>query len=435
ITNQELEGRRGRRRSQGRLLRWARILSAYFSSQTVTQLLGIAAGLLFVNFMPLREFALYTLSFSVITFFTFLTDLGSSTSLVHFFHRASREGEEFQPYLDAVTSLRRTAFLAGGAAVVLAFPWVATRKGFATWDVALATAGVLLCVGLQIRVSLRLLALRLRSVYNRSYRAEMAGAGLRLLFAAGMVAASRLQAWLGVLASALGSAATAGLAAPEGADRPAVAADLAPYRRRVLRYLLPTLPAAFYFAVQGPLIIWLAATFGSTRNIAEVGALSRLSLVVGLFSGLTGTVFLPRLAGMTDDRHYRRRYLQFGALLAAVAAGLVLLTLAAPRLFLLLLGETYAGLDAELVLVVAGAGVGLLDGYAVSVNLARSWTRWQGAALAVQIAVQALLVAALPLSNTWNVLLFNLLSACVALSLQAATALAGFTRPRWVYWS
>lgn len=419
---------------QGRLLRWAKILSAYLTAQTLTQLLGIAAGLLFVNFMPVREFALYTLCFSVITFFTFLTDLGSSTSLVHFFHRAGREGEEFQPYLDAVTSLRRTAFLAGGAAVVLVLPWVAVRKGFAAWDVALATTGVLLCVGLQIRVSLRLLALRLRSAYNRSYRAEMAGSGLRLLFAASMVAASRLQAWLGVLASALGSAVTARLAAPEAADRP-TAADLAPYRRRVLRYLLPTLPAALYFAVQGPLIVWLSATFGSTRNIAEVGALSRLSLVVGLFSGLTGTVFLPRLAGMTDDRHYRRRYLQFGALLAAVAAGLVLLALAAPRLFLLLLGETYAGLDAELVLVVAGAGVGLLDGYAVSVNLARSWTRWQGAALAVQIAAQALLVVLLPLSSTYNVLRFNLLSACIALGLQAATALAGFTRPRWVYWS
>ena len=77
---------------QGRLLRWAKILSAYFTAQTVTQLLGIAAGLLFVNFMPVREYALYTLASSVITFFSFVTDLGSTTSLVHFYHRTAREG-------------------------------------------------------------------------------------------------------------------------------------------------------------------------------------------------------------------------------------------------------------------------------------------------------------------------------------------------------
>ncbi|MFL6197460.1 MAG: lipopolysaccharide biosynthesis protein [Thermoanaerobaculia bacterium] len=417
------------------LTRWAGILSAYFSAQSLIQLLGIAAGLLFVNFMPLHEFALYTLAFSVITFFTFITDLGSSTSLVHFYHRAARDGEAFQPYFDAVSSLRRAAFLAGGAGVLLAFPWVATRKGFAPADVALTTVGILLYVAFQIRVSLRLLALRLHSRYGVSYRAEMGGAGLRVGIAGLMVAASRLHAWLGVLASALGSAVTGWLAGPGEKAGPPPPEGLAPYRRRVLRYLLPTLPAALYFAVQGPLVVWLSATFGSTRNIAEVGALSRLSLVVGLFSGLTGTVLLPRLANVTDERHYLRRYLQFGGLLAGVAAGMLLITAAAPRLFLMLLGQKYSGLDSELLLVVAGAGVGLLDGYAVGVNLARSWTRWQGAALAVQIAAQALLVFLVPLSSTFNLLLFNLLSACVALALQSITALAGFTRPRWVYWS
>ena len=33
----------------------------------------------------------------------------------------------------------------------------------------------------------------------------------------------------------------------------------------MLRYLLPTLPGAAYYSIQGPLVIWLATTFGSTR--------------------------------------------------------------------------------------------------------------------------------------------------------------------------
>lgn len=418
-----------------RLHRWVKILSAYFTAQTLTQLAGIAAGLLFVNLMPVREFALYTLAFSVITFFNFASDLGSSTSLVYFFHQAQKEGSDFAPQLAAVLSLRRLAFLLGAVAVVAAFPRTAGAKGFGLTESLRVTGGILLCVWFQIGSSLRVLALRLEDRYGPSYRAEIAGGLTRLLLAAAMVATFRLEAWLGVLTSAVAAAVVYFLARPVSPAPAAVSRiDLAPYRRKVIRYLLPTLPSALFFAVQGPLNVWLAATFGGTRNIAEVGALGRLGLLVGIFSSLTGVVFLPRLARIADERLYRRRFLQFGAALAAVALAMFVAAAALPGLFLFLLGKHYSGLHRELLLVVGGAGLTLLDGYAVSVNLARSWTRWQGAAVGGLIAVQALLVAFLPLSTTAGVLSFNLLAGAAALLGQLAILAVGFTRPSWVHW-
>lgn len=411
---------------------WTGILSAYFSAQTATQAAGMVAGLLLTRFMPLREFALYTLATSVVSFFTFVSDLGSTSSLVFFFHRAARAGGEFGDYLAAVLSLRRVAFALGAAGVAVAFPATALGKGFPRWDVVLATLGILATAWFQIAASVRVLALRLGDRYGQSYRAEMAGGALRLAAALAMIAAALLRAWIAVAASALAAAAVARLARPR--EPRAAAADLAPYRRQVLRYLLPSLPSALYFSVQGPLVVWLSATFGSTRNLAEVGALGRLGVILGMFSGLTGVVFLPRMARLTDDRLFLRRYLQFGALLLAVACGLFAVALAAPRLLLFVLGPHYSGLHRELLLVVASAGVTLLGGYAVGVNLSRSWNRWESAAVAVLIAAQACFVAVLPLGTTAGVLWFNLLSALVGLALQLAIAAAGFTRPRWVQW-
>jgi O-antigen/teichoic acid export membrane protein len=420
---------------EGRLRTWVKILSAYFTAQTLTQLAGIAAGLLYVNFMPVGEFALYTLASSVITFFTFASDLGSTTSLVHFYQRARSEGgegDDFPRYLSAVLSLRRTAFLLGTAAVAVSLPWIATARGFLLRDSLLATAAVVLCVWFQIDASIRVLALRLADRYALSYRAELAGGAVRLLAAAAMVASALLWGWLGVFASAAGAATVAVLARPaEPIQRPA---DPQPYRRAVLRYLLPTLPGALYFSIQAPLTVWLAATFGAARNIAEVGALGRLGLVVGIFASLTGVVFLPRLARITDERLYLRRGLQFGAALLALAAGMLAAAALAPGLFLLLLGDHYAGLHRELLLVVGGAGLALLDGYVVAINLARGWTRRQGLAVICLIAVQAALAALLPLSTTAGVLAFNLLSSAAALTCQLAIAWAGFTRPHWVHW-
>jgi len=421
-------------RPVARLRRWAGILSAFFTAQGLVQLTGLAAGLLLVRTLPVREFALYTLALSVITFFTFLSDMGSTTSLIHFSHRARQEGEDFAPYLAAVLSLRRSGFLLGALGVAVAFPRVAAAKGYGGTEIALTVAAVLVTVWFQIGAAVRVLALRLADRYGVSYRAEVAGSVLRLLFTAGLVATALLQAWLGVLASAVGTGTTALLAERGGAPPPVAGTDLGPHRRRVLRYLVPTLPSALYFAIQGPLVVWLAATFGATRNIAEVGALTRLGLVVGMFSTLSSVVFLPRLARITDERAWRIRYAQFGGSLAAIALALAAGAALFPWALLWILGQSYSGLHRELVLVVAGSGLTLLDGYVVSVNMARAWTRWQGLAVVSLILSQAALVAFVPLGTTSGVLTFSLLSSGAALAGQLVITAAGLARPAWVRW-
>jgi O-antigen/teichoic acid export membrane protein len=419
----------------GRHLReWTGILSAYFTAQTLTQLAGIFAGILLVRFLPVRQFALYTLAASVLTFFTFVSDLGSTSSLVYFFRLTKKEGGDFRRYVSAVLSLRRIAFLVGAAAVLAIFPSTARTKGFSWVEIALVTAGIIAATWFQIVSSLRLLILRLHGRYGQSYRAELAGGAIRVAAVLLMIAAAVLRAWVAVVGVMVATAVVARLAA-SAEGRPAAAHGLEAQRRKILRYLLPTLPNALYFSIQGPLIIWLSATFGNTRNIAEVGALARLGTAVGLFSGLTGVVFLPRLAAITDDRLYRTRYFQYGALLLAIAGSLLAAAWLAPRLFLLVLGPKYSGLQRELLLVVGGAGLTMLGGYAVGTNTARSWNRLQVLTLAIEIATQVTLVLVLPLSTTTGVLTFTLLSSFMGLSLQVATSLLGFREPRWVLWS
>jgi O-antigen/teichoic acid export membrane protein len=416
-----------------RLVQWTKILSAYFSAQTGAQLLGIGAGLLFVNFMPKGEFALYTLAFSVVSFFHFLTDLGSTSSLVYFRRRALAEGETFGDYVAAVLSLRRGMFAAGAVAVLAGFPFWARSEGFGTLESALAAVAVALAVWFQLVSSIRLLVLRLHDRYGQSYRAELLGGALRLALAGALVVAALLHAWLGVLTAALASAGVAWAARDERRETPQ-ASDLAPYRRKVLRYLLPTLPSALYFSIQGPLIVWLAATFGGTDNIAEVGALGRLGMAVGLFSGLSGIVFIPRLAQVTDDRLYLVRYLQYGAFLAAIAGALLAAAALFPELFLLVLGPNYSGLHYELLLTVTGAGLTLLGGYGVAINFARSWIRWQAAAAGVLVLGQAALVVFLALDTTAGILTFNVLTGALGLALQMVTNLVGFVAPHRVAW-
>jgi len=264
--------------------------------------------------------------------------------------------------------------------------------------------------------------------------AELVGAAARLAGAAVMAVSSMVYAVPALVAGALGSLLTARAAARRTGpgDSRRVVADPRPARREIVRYLVPTLPNALYFSFQSPLLAFLSAMFGEARNIAEVGALGRLGLIVGLLTGLIPGVIIPRLAGVLDERLYGRRYAQYLMLLGVCGLALVVSAYGWPGLFLALLGPRYRGLDSELIVTVAAASVGLVGGYCVAINQARGWLRWQPGALGVFALTQILLIAGLPLSTTAGVLAFNLVSAVVGLLVQLLINGVGFWRPGWV---
>ncbi len=420
----------------GIVRRWLGLLGAYFSAQAVAQLAGVFAGLLLVRHLPLREFALYSLALSAVSFFVFASDLGSTTSLLYFARMTREQGgeAEFARYLAAVSSLRRGAFALGALGVLVIFPAVGLSRGFARGETLGATVAILFAVWGQISGSISLLTLRLRDGYRRAYAAEMAGGIVRLVGAAGLILLGALSGWLAVFSNAAGAVTIAAWSrAPRALSAP-VGESLVRYRREVLRYLTPSLPAARDYSIQGPLVIWLAATFGSTRTIAEVGALGRLAMLFSLFNGLVPTLLLPRLSHMTDDRHWQKRSLAFAALLLALGGSVWALSRVAPGPFLWILGSRYAGLTHELPFSIAAAVLGLLGAYFVAVNLSRSWNRWEGLAVLGLAASQAVLVAFLPVGTTAGALAFNVASAAVGLVLQVLIYAVGCRRPERVRW-
>lgn len=416
-----------------RLRRWSGILAAFAGAQALVQAATLAAGLILVNVLPVEEFAVYTFASSVLVTLAFATDLGGSSALLHFFHR-SRAGEvDFDLHAAAVASLRGRLFLLAAPVAAIALVSWGSGHGRPPLEVGGTVALVLAAVALQIPATLALVRLRLEDRFGESYRAEIAGALARLAAVGAMIYAGWLRSVPALATALAGVAVTAWLT--RGVNpRTACARDLVPARRSVLRYLAPTLPGAVYFAIQGQFVVWLAAVFGGTTNLAEVGALGRLGLIMGVLGNLTSVVFLPRLAGITDERHFRNRYFAFGAALAAVAVAILGTAALVPGSFLALLGPNYRGLHGELLLVVTTAGVTLLGGFAVAVNNARSWNRWQPLAVAMLIAGQVAMVALLPLSTTRGLLLFGLGSAVLGTFAQLIITGVAFVRPARVAW-
>jgi hypothetical protein len=399
-------------------------------------LAGALAGLIFVNVLSKPEFALYTLAVSAAAFFAFAADLGSTGSLLYFYRHSRDRGLRFERYAQAVGSLRRDALVLSGGVVAAGLPLWLIDSGFSTRTALLTTGLVVVSVRYQNEAALSVVRLRLLGRFGLAYWTEIAGGLLRLALALAL-AVSGLR--LGVLALATNACATGisallcrrALPPAEHPQNESLTAE----RREILRYLTPTLPSAIHFAAQGPLLVWLAANFGGTGNVAEVGALGRIGTLLAVFSALTPTVFIVRLVRIEDATTYRRRFLQFGGALVGIGSGLVLTGLWAPGLLLWLLGGQYAGLREELVVALATAGVTLVAGYAVSVVASRSWLRLQPVATLALVCLQVALALMLRLDTTKGVLLFGLASAVAGLVAQGVFLTLGFLRPSIVYHS
>jgi len=409
-----------------KLTSWARLFAEYAGAQGAVQLLAIVAGLWLVHLLPVRDYALYTLALSLLTFLGVFSDLGISGALAYFRRETRIRQEPFEPYVLAALRLRRILLLAGAVAGGAFVAWAGTSRGFGPAELCLIGAILFASVWLQIDAAVRLLLMRFEGEFRASYRAEVAGNACRALGVAAMWAASSTSAAAALATNALSSFVVRALTATS-AKRPGDDAGHArAHAASLVRFVLPTALSAAYFSIQGPLTVWLAAYFGATRSIAEVGALGRLGVIFSVVSGFIGTVLIPRLAVVTDDRHYLRRVLQCWAVLLAFGGSVVAAAMLFPTAFLFLIGGTYAGLERGVELVAAAAVLANIGGFLVAINMARGWVASQPLVLLVFAAVQVALIAHLDLSTTIGILYFGLYSNLTGMALQMAISARGF---------
>jgi len=360
-----------------------------------------------------------------------LGDLGVTSSLMFFRRRAQSSNQPFEVYTRASLRLNRFLFAACSPLYLLGYGWLALSRGYSLPATAAALLTGLGLAWFQFRALRAILLARLEENYRQAYLADGASAFVRMLGALAIFYFLPAKAAVAVAFSLAGSWLTVAILHARAADSSRGPTD-SHASREVIAQILPSAPAAVYSAFQESIVLWLCALFAGVSNIAEVGALGRLGLLITVVSGLVPTLILPRLAAVHDQRRFFRNALAFALVLVVFGAALLGVAVVAPRAFLFLLGENYQHLQRELVILVATAAIGSLSGYVVGINQVRGWMRLQWVSVAVFVAAQAALLATFPISTTRGALIFGLASTSIGLSLQLVTISVGVLRPRWV---
>jgi O-antigen/teichoic acid export membrane protein len=398
-----------------KLHQWTKLIAVTFSAQAIIQLLGLVTGILIVRLLPTKEYAFYTLANTMLGTMTVLADGGISSGVMSQGGKVWQDRAKLGVVLATGLKLRRKF---GVVSLIITLPLLAymLMDHGAGWDTtALIVLAIIPSFFAALSDSLLEVPSKLHQGINKLQKNQMfAGIGRFVMMT------STLFVFPWTFIAILGNGIPRIWAnfklkkiSAEYADPKQVADSV--IEKDILAIVKRSLPGAIYYCVSGQITIWLISIFGSTQSVAHIGALSRLSTVITVFTTLFSTLIIPRFARLQEDKQLIiKRFLQIGALLFVISFFIVGVVVLFPAQILLILGKEYNDLTAEVVLIAISSCMAMVLSVTYSLLVARGWILRPWLNIPINILFQLIFVFTMDLSRTTNVLKFSIIDYSVS---------------------
>ena len=405
----------------------ARRIGNYAAVQAVVQLVAFSSGILLVRWLPQREYAFFTIANAMQATLMLLADIGISTGLISIGGRVWQDRRRFGQLIKTALGLRRKLALVSILIVTPILYTMLAKNGASPLYTLLLTTFVLVGFAMQLSIDIFSVVPRLHSDITRIQKIDFTCAIVRLLLVAGLIF---IFATAG-LAVAIGSATFLlqyFLLRAYAAKTVDLNANDNPQDRQEITGLIKKLAAnALFYCFQGQITVFLISFFAhQASSVAEVGALGRLAMIFTVLMNMLTNVFVPAFARCQSKTKLRYLYL-------LIAGGVLLfsaIVLAAARFFpeqlLFVLGNRYAHLHRELVLMVGVSVITALAGTLWLLNASKSWINGSWLYIPLTLATQIALIPFTDFSSVAGVLTFNLISAVPSLLLNLVLTYRGF---------
>lgn len=398
-------------KSFSKALHWGRLVSISGIAQILVQALAFINGILIIRIFSTQEYALYTLANAMLGTMTLLSDGGIADGVM------SQGGKNWQDrnWLGAVMAtgmqLRRRFAIGALFVAVPILAYLLIHHG-ASWPITvviilslipsffIALSGTILEVAPKLQQDV--MPLQKNQVALNVGRLAMLGLTIFVFpFAYVAILASAVpQIWANLRLRKI----SAGYADRHQQPDPEI-------RKAILKIVKRTMPGAVYYCFYGQITTWLISIFGTTESLAKVGALSRLAMVLSVFTALFNTLVVPRFARLPSVRGLLlSRFFQVQLCLLFISVCITGAVWLFPNQVLFLLGKNYAGLTTEVAIIALSSCIGLMMGVTYTISLARGWVLHPTILIAGNVLTQVILLYALDLSKVANILWFSVIN-------------------------
>ncbi len=419
---------------KNRILRLSKLAAKFATGQAALQLFQAANGLVFIWLLSIQDFAVYAVFTGAMGFASQLAGFGIAPSIVSLVGMGMADPEKVGRYIAAGLRLR-WMLLVWILPIGTALLWITSEKAgvppvlFVAAAVCLAACGYLTAQSDLFGLPLTMLD-RLGTIYRISIQSEL----LRLF----LVSIAWSVGWLNAMSAIVIS--TCGLlynflALKRSSARHICLPDQPVHReaRELLKISLPKLPNAIFGAFQGQITIAISAIFGGVSQIASIGALERLSRLLGFLTAANPMLVGPAISRM-NERAFWRRIPWMLALGAAIGVAIACTGFLRPEWLLFVLGTNYSGLGSVVWIATLAAGLTFFVQLVQTVVSYKRWVAWWASfgTIGMVILFQLIVIWNFDVTTTVGVLLLGVAAVFARIiSLLWVIVVARF-KPSWL---
>ena len=364
-----------------------------------------------VRLLTKDQYALLTLSNSVVATINVATDMGLSVALINIGARVLEDKTLHRKLICDALFIRRVFLICIGIIAVPMTFGLLLQNDASPLSAVLLTVICLLVSTVAASGAVYATIPRLYGQHRFIQVSELLTALCRLTGTVFVLFAGGVAAVVAMLTTAIGQLvflrrthhlAEVLLPQPEGGAQD--------FRKEILATVKTLAPTAVFYGFQGQITTFLIGAFGNQDGVAELGAIMRFAIVFQVASVVLTQIVSPAVARASTAERLRRMLqvclIAYFGFAMAILFGFMLLSDYA----LLLLGPGYYGLDSELTLVMASCSLSGLGVVVWSFVSARGWIRNLWLVIPLTVFVQAFLAMVLELNTLKGVILFGAIS-------------------------
>ncbi|MBO9699695.1 MAG: polysaccharide biosynthesis protein [Sporocytophaga sp.] len=353
---------------------WSKLLAISGSAQIIIQAIGFVSGILVIRLLSTQEYGLYTLANSMLGTMILLADGGISSGVMALGGQVWRDRGKLGAVLVTGLSLRRK-FAIGSLAIAVPVLMYMFYKHDIKWQMSLLIVAALIpSFFTSLTGSLLQVTPKLRQDILPLQKNQVSVNVLRLILLSILLFFFPF-AWIAVLAGGLSQIwANIGLRkiSDEHADWDQKVDE--GVQKEMLVIVKRILPGAVYYCLYGQITIWLISIFGSIDSVAQIGALSRLAMILSLVGTILTTLAVPRFARLEANKKLLlSRAIQLHTGLFFLLLSIIGVVWLFPEEVLWVLGREYSNLQIELFLNIIGSCLVLFAGLSFSLLTCRGW--------------------------------------------------------------
>jgi hypothetical protein len=396
----------GRSAIYTRLLGWLRMLTAFVSLEVAAQACTVVASFLVVRNLDKNHYAWYSLAFNLQSTLGILTLLGIGTGMTSMAGQWIADREKMGSLAASAFRYRSLLLVIVGPLVLPVFGYLLLKNACPPGH-TLALVMLALCLFfVELNRQIFSAPVRIAGAYNYLQRAALLEAIFRVAILGLLILLGCLSAWTTLLVSVLVSGSVVRFLIKRRAQE-FIAPHATPDReiqRRLTKLNFNVLPSTITFVFQAQIGIAMISIFGKTASVADLGALTRIALLLTVPQAIVSKIIEPKLARAKEGADLWRKFGLSVLCVAAMAAGCFTLMFLFRYQFLWLLGKDYWYLEKEVVFYSGLACTGTMTYMPFLLLYARGWADYMWICPVAQVFCQLGALSLLNLSTPMGVL-------------------------------